>query len=52
MIRIIDAVIGEYHDFLFINGNEIILNPTEQDYERVAKEGGIDLRTVKIDSVL
>jgi hypothetical protein len=42
----IEAHIGQYHDYVFVNGEEIILNPTQEDFKRVADEGGLDLRVL------
>jgi hypothetical protein len=44
--RVTEVYIGAYHDYVFVNGNEIIRNPTAADYKRVADEGGIDLRVL------
>ena len=33
-----EAVVGEYHDFIAMNANEIVLDPTPEDNERILRE--------------
>jgi hypothetical protein len=38
--KIIKVVIGEYHDYVAMNGKETVFDPTSEDCDRLLKESG------------
>ena len=42
-VEVVDAVIGGYHDYVAMNQHEIVLDPTEEDTERILRESVIEL---------
>jgi hypothetical protein len=39
-----EAVIGSYHDFIAMNANECVLDPTPEDCDRILRESAIEIQ--------
>jgi hypothetical protein len=37
----VEATISEYHDYVAMNANEIVFNPTPEDCDRILKESAL-----------
>ena len=48
----IQAVIGQWHDYIAMNLHECILNPTPEESERIWRESSIDLGIIHLTPVI
>ncbi len=45
----VEAHIGQYHDYIATNQNEIVLDPTPEESERILRESAIELEVSNED---